>query len=109
MPTSEAGALRIGDHAPVGTTLQFHVRDAASASADLRELLGRVEADAALVFTCNGRGTRLFDAPDHDAEMVHAAVHGGAVAGMFCAGEVGPVRGENHVHGFTASVLLFYG
>ena len=37
------------------------------------------------------------------------AVGGGAVAGMFCAGEVGPVRGRNHVHGFTASVLLLYG
>jgi len=105
----DAGAIRIGDHAPVGTTLQFHVRDAASASADLQELLGPVEADAALVFTCNGRGTQLFESPDHDAELVHDAVHGGAVAGMFCAGELGPVRGQNHVHGVTASVLLFYG
>lgn len=101
--------IRIGDHAPVGTTLQFHVRDAASADADLGELLGAVDADAALVFTCNGRGTRLFGAPDHDAELVHDAVHGGAVGGMFCAGEIGPVRDRNHVHGVTASVLLFYG
>ncbi|MEZ5244269.1 MAG: FIST N-terminal domain-containing protein [Acidimicrobiales bacterium] len=105
----EAGAIRIGDHAPVGTTLQFHVRDAASASEDLREMLAPVGADAALVFTCNGRGVRLFGEPDHDAEMVHAAVHGGAVAGMFCAGELGPVQGRNHVHGLTASILLFYG
>jgi small ligand-binding sensory domain FIST len=103
------GAIRIGDVAPVGTTLQFHVRDAASASTDLQEKLAPVDADAALVFTCNGRGTALFESPDHDAEMVHAAVRGGAVAGMFCAGEVGPVQGRNHVHGFTASVLLFYG
>jgi small ligand-binding sensory domain FIST len=105
----DAGAIRIGDHAPVGTTLQFHIRDAASASDDLRELLAPVEADAALVFTCNGRGTRLFGTPDHDAEMVYDAVHGGAVAGMFCTGEMGPVRGQNHVHGFAASILLFYG
>ena len=105
----EAGALRIGDHAPVGTTLQFHVRDAATASEDLRELLSPVDADAALVFTCNGRGTALFETPDHDAELVHEAVRGGAVAGMFCAGELGPIQGQNHVHGFTASVLLFYG
>lgn len=101
--------VRIGDHAPVGTTLQFHVRDATSADADLAGLLAGVDADAALVFTCNGRGTAMFGEPDHDAELVSAAVHRGAVAGMFCAGEIGPVRGENHVHGFTASVLLFYG
>ncbi|MEQ8841418.1 MAG: FIST N-terminal domain-containing protein [Acidimicrobiales bacterium] len=106
---AESGAVRIGDHAPVGTTLQFHVRDAETASDDLRSLLAPVDADAALVFTCNGRGTRMFATPDHDAELVHDAVHGGAVAGMFCAGEIGPVRGRNHVHGLTASVLLFYG
>ncbi|MFT5200799.1 MAG: small ligand-binding sensory domain FIST [Candidatus Aldehydirespiratoraceae bacterium] len=105
----QAGALRIGDHAPVGSTLQFHVRDANSATDDLTERLGSVDADAALVFTCNGRGTQLFGAPDHDASMVYDAVNGGAVAGMFCAGEIGPVAGQNHVHGFTASVLLFYG
>jgi small ligand-binding sensory domain FIST len=105
----QAGALRIGDHAPVGTTLQFHVRDAPSASDDLAKRLGSVDADAALVFTCNGRGTQLFGAPDHDASLVYDAVNGGAVAGMFCAGEIGPVAGRNHVHGFTASVLLFYG
>lgn len=101
--------IRIGDQVPVGTTLQFHVRDAASADADLDGLLASVDADAALVFTCNGRGTALFGVPDHDAALVSATVHGGAVSGMFCAGEIGPVRGRNHVHGFTASVLLFYG
>ncbi|MEM7142122.1 MAG: FIST N-terminal domain-containing protein [Actinomycetota bacterium] len=105
----ERGAIRIGDQPVVGTTLQFHVRDAASADRDLHELLAPVDADAALVFTCNGRGTHLFGEPDHDASAVHEVVNGGAVAGMFCAGEVGPIRAENHVHGFTASVLFFYG
>jgi len=33
---------------------------------------------------------------------------GGAVAGMFCAGEVGPVAGRNAIHGFTASIALFH-
>ena len=30
------------------------------------------------------------------------------VAGMFCAGELGPVGGRNVLHGFTASVALFH-
>jgi small ligand-binding sensory domain FIST len=59
------------------------------------------------VFTCNGRGTRLFGAPGHDAEAIDAVVRSGAVAGMFCAGEIGPVGGRSFVHGFTASVVLF--
>jgi small ligand-binding sensory domain FIST len=30
-----------------------------------------------------------------------------ALAGMFCAGELGPVGGRNAVHGFTASIAIF--
>ena len=62
---------------------------------------------AALTFTCNGRGERLFGRPHHDAELVHALTGSSATAGMFCAGELGPVNGANHVHGFTASTLVF--
>jgi small ligand-binding sensory domain FIST len=65
-------------------------------------------AGGALVFTCNGRGQRLFGLPDHDAHAVDATVRSGAVAGMFCAGEIGPVGPRSYVHGFTACVLLFH-
>ena len=76
----------------------------------LREYVQKTDAnDAALVFTCNGRGHRLFGEADHDARRVSDAVGGGPVAGMFCAGEIGPVGGENHVHGFTASTLFLFG
>lgn len=101
------GAVAIGGVAPVGSTLQYHVRDKDTADADLRSMLADVGGAGALVFTCNGRGVNLFGAPHHDAALVHEATGGGAVAGMFCAGEMGPVAGRNHVHGFTASVLLF--
>jgi small ligand-binding sensory domain FIST len=107
-----ARALAIGDQVPVGTTVQFQVRDARAADDDLRARLasatGGVPADGALVFTCNGRGRRLFGLPDHDAVAVETAVPSGAVAGMFCAGEIGPVGGRSFVHGFTASILLFH-
>jgi len=106
---AEAGAIAIGDVAEVGTTVQFQVRDADSADEDLRQLLAGAHGDAALVFTCNGRGTHLFGEPDHDARLVHEQVDHGPVAGMFCAGELGPVGGRNFVHGFTASVVLFGG
>ncbi len=103
------GGLRVGARVEVGTTVQFHVRDMTSASEDLRRALTSVSADAALLFTCNGRGARLFERAGHDAEMLFTAIDRGPLAGMFCAGEFGPVGGENHVHGFTASVLLLYG
>lgn len=99
-------AIAVGDELDVGSIVQFQVRDAASADEDLRALLTGREAAGALVFTCNGRGTHLFGEPDHDAEAV-SAVTGGATAGMFCAGELGPIGGRSWLHGFTASVLLF--
>lgn len=101
------GAIAVGEPVEVGATVQFQVRDAGSADEDLRALLDGHDAPGALVFTCNGRGSHLFGKPGHDAEVV-SELTGAAVAGMFCAGEVGPVGDRNFVHGFTASVALFH-
>jgi small ligand-binding sensory domain FIST len=105
----EDGSIRVGTDVAVGQTLQFQVRDAAAADEDLRALLAGVDARAALLFTCTGRGSRLFGTPDHDAGLVEDLLGPLPVAGAFCAGEVGPVGGYNHVHGFTASLALFGG
>jgi small ligand-binding sensory domain FIST len=102
-----SGSLAIGDELEVGATVQFQVRDAASADDDLRALLSGQDAEAALVFTCNGRGARLFGTPDHDAAVVSELTGTAALAGMFCAGELGPVGGRTFLHGFTASMALF--
>jgi small ligand-binding sensory domain FIST len=101
------GALAVGDLVQVGTTVQFHVRDADAADDDLRVLLQRVEGDAALLFTCNGRGRHMFSVPDHDAGLVEQRFGPVPIAGAFCAGELGPVGGRNFLHGFTASVAVF--
>src|SRR5581483_1536561 len=86
----ESGALAVGDRVSVGQTVQFHVRDAAAADEDLREVLGGVDARAALLFTCNGRGRHLFGVPDHDAGLVDQLLGPIPAAGAFCAGEIGP-------------------
>ena len=104
-----SGALAVGDLVEVGQTVQFHLRDAASADDDLRALLTGASADAALLFTCNGRGRHLFGTPDHDAELVDQLLGPLPVTGMFCAGELGPVGGRNFLHGFTASLALLRG
>jgi small ligand-binding sensory domain FIST len=108
-----SGALAITDRVRVGQTVQFHVRDAQTADEDLHALLqldlsahDRRPA-AALVFSCNGRGTRLFPGPDHDARAVRAEAGAIPLAGFFAQGEIGPVGGQNFLHGFTASVALF--
>jgi small ligand-binding sensory domain FIST len=102
-----SGALAVGDQVAVGQTVQFQVRDAAAADEDLRSLLEGAQAQAALVFTCNGRGRHLFVVPDHDAGVVAEVLGPIPAAGAFCAGEIGPIGGRNFLHGFTASLALF--
>lgn len=101
-----SGGIVVDHMVEVGSTVQFHIRDAATADEDLRQLLDGRRADGALLFTCNGRGVQLFDAPDHDAGVLHERV-GAPAAGFFAAGEFGPVGRRNFVHSFTASVALF--
>lgn len=105
-------AVALAARVEVGTTVQFHVRDADSADEELREVMGAVAAEAppgvdrgALLFTCSGRGSAFFGRPDHDAELVADAV-GPAVAGMACAGEIGPIGGVTRLHAYTASAVV---
>lgn len=105
----QSGAMKINDVVRTGQTVQFHVRDAASATEDLAQMLEVSRcglAAGALLFTCNGRGTRLFDSPSHDAGAVAEACEQ-PLAGCSCAGEIGPIGGRNYVHGHTVSVAFF--
>jgi small ligand-binding sensory domain FIST len=108
----ESRALAVGDRVRVGQTLRFHFRDATSADRDLRKALDDALAGAtaagALVFSCNGRGTSMFGEADHDARAVAAALGAPALAGFFCGGEIGPVGGRAFLHGFTATLAVFF-
>jgi small ligand-binding sensory domain FIST len=101
------GALAVEGRVPLGSTVQFALRDARTADADLTASLAGRRADAAFLFTCNGRGTRLFDVAHHDAAAIGRALGPVPLAGMFAAGEFGPVGGGNFVHSFAASMALF--
>ena len=107
----EMGAITIGDMVEVGQTVRFQVRDASTADEDLTRRLtefgARHAVGAGLLFSCNGRGANLFPRPDHDVLAVRRILGATPVAGFFAAGEIGPVSGVNHVHGFTACLLAF--
>ena len=110
---SSTGAIEIGEVIEVGATVQFQVRDAIGADKDLRRAVQRVRAQqsgrpaGALLFTCNGRGRRMFGVADHDASTIEDLLGGIPLAGFFAAGEIGPIAGRNALHGFTASMVLF--
>ena len=107
------GAVVVGAHPRTGQTLQYQLRDAASADEELKSLLAPLAAReekpiASLLFCCNGRGKHLFGAPDHDAKAVADRLGAVPSAGFFCNGEIGPVGGSNFLHGYTASIGLIY-
>lgn len=106
----KSGAMAVNDMMRTGQTVQFHVRDSQSAAEDLQYLLSvraTEPAAGALLFSCNGRGSRFFPDRHHDARAVADGRPHMPVAGCFCAGEIGPIGNRNFLHGFTASIGFF--
>ena len=107
-------AVVVADDVRLGQTVSFQLRDPAAASDDLNHALAgwgegtpRGRAAGALLFSCNGRGEEFFSTSDHDPTAVRSALGGAEVAGYFAAGEIGPVAGQNHLHGYSASMVVF--
>lgn len=110
----KSGCIAVGALPRPGQTIQFQKRDARAATEDMRALLERAKGELAgatvyggCLCSCNGRGTRLFGAPNHDASLVEDYLGPLGLAGFFCNGEIGPVGNRNYLHGYTASLALF--
>ena len=112
----EEKCFSLSDYVRMGKTVQFHIRDALSASAELESMLEKAKAEmsergteprAALIFSCNGRGSWLFPEPHHDAGRINQVLGKLECAGFFAAGEIGSVGDQAFLHGFTASVAVF--
>jgi len=105
------GAMAIGDSIMEGEIIQFHLRDAFAAQEDLEMMLipqaFRQPASGALLFSCNGRGRRLYNFPNGDISVISHSLGSPHLAGFFCSGEIGPIGNTNFLHGQTASLVLF--
>jgi small ligand-binding sensory domain FIST len=108
-----SGSIAIGAYPRVGQTIQFQLRDAQAADAELQALLQAAAGSpdepaplAAVLCTCNARGVGLFGQPNHDAEALAKQLGLEAIAGFFCNGEIGPVGRGTFLHGYTASIAL---
>ncbi len=103
-------AIAVGDTPRVGQTVQFHVRDADTAHEDLQLLLDAQQLKeaplGAMLFTCNGRGARLFKDGRNDVQTIRDRLGDLPLAGFFAAGEIGPIGGRCFVHGHTAALAL---
>jgi small ligand-binding sensory domain FIST len=103
----DCDGIVVTDRFQVGQTVRFHVRDEAGADQDFKTLLQRFQAMqpspiAGLLFTCNGRGTRMFSSANHDSQAIQQQLGDIPLAGLFAAGEFAPIGNRNLTHGFSA-------
>lgn len=110
----ESGTLAVGDRLNNGQVVQFHVRDAKTSASDLETMLSRCKQDlgevspkGALLFSCLGRGERLYGVADHDSNLIASSLGQVPISGFFCNGEIGPVGGRSFLHGYTSSIAVF--
>jgi small ligand-binding sensory domain FIST len=103
------GAVAVGEPMRVGQKVQFQLRDADASRLEARHLLARLAEDlaepplASLLFACLGRGQGLYGEPDGDVRLCREAFPAVPISGVFCNGEIGPLGGTTHLHGYTAS------
>jgi small ligand-binding sensory domain FIST len=101
------GAVAVAERVRVGQQVQFQLREATASRQEARALLGArrrsgAEPLAGLLFACLGRGEGLFQDSNGDVTIAaefHPAL---PMAGAFCNGEIGPLGGTTHLHGYTA-------
>ncbi|MEY4353919.1 MAG: hypothetical protein RLZZ609_2160 [Cyanobacteriota bacterium] len=101
------GAVAVAERMRVGQKVQFQLRDAEASRQDARQLLGRQSVEggeplAALLFACLGRGEGLYGEADGDVKLCREVFATVPIGGLFCNGEIGPVGGATHLHGYTA-------
>lgn len=106
-----SGALVVGGLMREKQVVQFQLRDATTAGQDLEQRLTDVaevgaQAEAALLFSCLGRGANLYGAPNHDSDALRRHFGALPIGGFFANGEIGPVGGRTFVHGYTSVIGL---
>lgn len=103
------GLIAIGDVVAPGDEIIFCKRDAASAGADLRRMLGELRASGpaprgALYFSCLGRGEHMFGRRGAEMELVREALGDVPLVGFFCSGEIS----HDRLYGYTGVMTIFH-
>ena len=102
------GSVAVAERMRQGQRVQFQLRDGTTSLQEQRQLLANErrqapEPLAALLFACLGRGRGLYGKADGDVSLCRELFPDLPISGAFCNGEIGPVGGTTHLHGYTAS------
>lgn len=107
------GTIAVGTELKQFQVVQFMIRDADAAKAQLTRLLVKHQQaalpppDGVLLFSCVGRGRGLFGREDHDSSLLRQHVGTVPLGGFFCDAEIGPVGGTTYMHKYTSAFVLF--
>ena len=102
------GAVAVAERVRPGQNVQFQLREAEASRQEALQLLQAAADDRSepasfgLLMACLGRGSGLFGSPDGDVTLARQVMPELPVAGAFCNGEIGPIGGATHLHGYTA-------
>jgi len=105
----DAHAIAIGGDVREGSIAQFHLRDAHTSEADLKDHLSKHQYGkpaGALMFSCMGRGQGLYGKPNFDTALFHSQMGEVPMSGFFSNGEIGPVGGQTFLHSYTSAFGL---
>jgi small ligand-binding sensory domain FIST len=110
----ESGAMAVDARIRDYQVVQFHLRDNETSSLDLTQRLRAFAAAqppedvrGAVMFSCIGRGERLYGVPNHDSNVFAQRVGSASLSGFFSNGEIGPVGTKTYLHGYTSVIAVF--
>ena len=110
----DSGALAVDAHVNPYQVVQFHLRDRETAAQDLSQRLRELTRSdipprvrGALLFSCLGRGERLYGVANHDSDAIARRVGPVSLSGFFSDGEIGPVDGKTRLHGYASVFAVF--
>jgi small ligand-binding sensory domain FIST len=110
----ESRGLVVGASLAENQVVQFHLRDRRTSAEDLDSMLARYAEIASLrppmgslLFSCLGRGARLYGEANHDSGVFRRHLGDVPLGGFFCNGEIGQVQGRTFLHGYTSAFGMF--
>lgn len=110
----DSGAMAIDARVRDYQVVQFHLRDNETSAQDLVQRLRALAASqpsetirGALLFSCLGRGERLYGVSNHDSNIFAQRVSSASLSGFFGNGEIGPVGARTYLHGYTSVFAVF--
>lgn len=110
----DSGAMAIDARVRDYQVVQFHLRDNETSAHDLVQRLRAFTSEhppesirGALLFSCLGRGERLYGVANHDSNAFAQRVSPASLSGFFSNGEIGPVGLKTYLHGYTSVFAVF--